>query len=81
MFRRETECSHFFVLLPPFSDSSAPFSLGWETHSSHFFPSIPLLRAHARIHYIVCANCLHSFTDGGEELKIRGIGVKAKSEG
>ena len=34
-------------------------------------------RAHARIHYIVCANCLHSFTDGGEGLKIRGIGVKA----
>jgi len=26
----------------------------------------------------VCANCLHSFTDGGEGLKIRGIGVKAK---
>ena len=24
------------------------------------------------------ANGLHSFTDGGEELKIRGIGVKAK---
>ena len=69
-----------FVLLPPFSDSSVPLSLGWETHSSHFFPSIPLLLvlAHARIHYIVCVNCLHSFTDGGEELKIRGIGVKAK---
>ena len=27
---------------------------------------------------IVCANCLHSFTDGGERLKIRGIEVKAK---
>ena len=70
----------FFVLLPPFSDSSVPPSLGWGAHSSHFFPSIPLLRAHARIHYIVCANCLHSFTDGGEGLKIRRIGVKAKSE-
>ena len=42
-----------------------------------FLPS-PFSRAHARIHYIVCANCLHSFTDGGERLKIRGIGVKAK---
>ena len=29
----------------------------------------------------MCANCLHSFTDGEEELKIRGIGVKAKVEG
>ena len=27
---------------------------------------------------LVCVNCLHSFTDGGEGLKIRGIGVKAK---
>ena len=40
-----------------------------------------LLHFYARIHYIVCANCLHSFTDGGEELKIRGIGVKAKVKG
>ena len=30
---------------------------------------------------IVCTNCLHSFTDGGEGLKIRGIGVKAKVKG
>jgi len=29
----------------------------------------------------VLANCLHSFTDGGEGLKIRGIGVKAKVKG
>ena len=29
----------------------------------------------------MCANCLHSFTDGGEGLKIRGIGVKAKVKG
>ena len=35
-----------------------------------------LLRAYTL--YIVCVNCLHSFTDGGEGLKIRGIGVKAK---
>ena len=40
-----------------------------------------LLHFYARIHYIVCVNCLHSFTDGGEELKIRGIGVKAKVKG
>ena len=26
----------------------------------------------------MCVNCLHSFTDGREGLKIRGIGVKAK---
>ena len=26
----------------------------------------------------MCVNCFHSFTDGGEGLKIRGIGVKAK---
>ena len=44
---------------------------------SFLFILIPS-RAHARIHYILCANCLHSFTDGGEGLKIRGIGVKAK---
>ena len=79
MFRRETECSHFFAspsffrfLRPPFSqmgDSFLPFL------SFHPF------RAHARIHYIVCANCLHSFTDGGEGLKIRGIEVKAKVKG
>ena len=79
MFRRETECSHFCAspsffrfLRPPFSrmgDSFLPFL--------SFLPS-PFLLAHARIHYIVCANCLHSFTDGGERLKIRGIGVKAK---
>ena len=69
----------FFLLLPPFSDSSVPpfsrmgasFLLFLSFHPS---PS----RAHARIHYIVCVNCLHSFTDGGEGLKIRGIGVKAK---
>ena len=43
------------------------------------FPCLnTLLHFYAHIHYIVCANCLHSFTDGGEELKIRGIGVKAK---
>ena len=71
-----------FVLLPPFSDSSAPLSLGWETHSSHFFRSIPFLLARTRVYtIIVCANCLHSFTDGGEGLKIRGIGVKAKVKG
>ena len=29
----------------------------------------------------MCANCLHSFTDGGEGLKIRGIEVKAKVKG
>ena len=76
MFRRETECSHFFAspsffrfLRPPFSRMGDSFLL------------FLLLRAHARIHYIVCVNCLHSFTDGGEELKIRGIGVKAKVKG
>ena len=46
-------------------------------HLSFLFILIPS-RAHARIHYIVLANCLHSFTDGGEGLKIKGIGVKAK---
>ena len=40
-----------------------------------------LLHFYARIHYILCVNCLHSFTDGGEGLKIRGIGVKAKVKG
>ena len=49
-------------------------------HLSFLFILIPS-RAHARIHYIVLANCLHSFTDGGEGLKIRGIGVKAKVKG
>ena len=44
---------------------------------SFLFILIPS-RAHARIHYILCANCLHSFTIGGEGLKIRRIGVKAK---
>ena len=34
-----------------------------------------LLRAYT---LLVCVNCLHSFTDGGEGLKIMGIGVKAK---
>ena len=64
----------FFVLLPPFSDSSVPLSLGWETLSSYFFSSART----CVYNYIVCTNCLHSFTDGGEGLKIRGIGVKAK---
>ena len=66
-----------FLLLPPFSDFSVPLSLGWETHSSYFFS-----RARTRVYtIIVCVNCLHSFTDGGERLKIRGIGVKAKVKG
>ena len=63
-----------FLLLPPFSDFSVPLSRGWETHSSYFF-SLARTRVYT---IIVYANCLHSFTDGGEELKIRGIGVKAK---
>ena len=68
-----------FSLLFPIPPSPPLFSLGWGTHSSYFFPS--LSRAHAHIHYIiVLVNCLHSFTDGGEGLKIRRIGVKAKSE-
>gem|GEM_PF-4259571 len=51
MFRRETECSHFCAS-PSFFRFLRPLSLGWETHSSHFFPSIPLLRAHARVYTI-----------------------------
>ena len=42
-----------------------------------FLPSLSFARTRVYT-IIVCANCLHSFTDGGEELKIRGIGVKAK---
>ena len=54
---------------------------GGNSFVSFLFILLPSFsRAHARIHYIVCANCLHSFTDGGEGLKIRGIGVKAKGK-
>ena len=57
--------SFLFSLCPPF------FSL-----DSHF--SFARTRVYT---YIVCANCLHSFTEGGEGLKIRGRGVKAKVKG
>ena len=50
-------------------------------HLPFLFILIPSL-ARTRVYtIIVCANCLHSFTDGGEGLKIRGIGVKAKVKG
>ena len=82
MFRRETECSHFlcFSLLFPIPPSPL-LSDGGLISPISFLPPLSFLRAHARIHYILCANCLHSFTIGGEGLKIRGIGVKAKVKG
>ena len=48
--------------------------------SSLFFPFASLARTRVYT-IIVCVNCLHSFTDGGERLKIKGIGVKAKGKG
>ena len=70
------------MFLPPFPDSSVPLSPGWGG-SFLPFPPFPLLSlARTRVYtIIVCANCLHSFADGGEGLKIRGIGVKAKVKG
>ena len=35
------------------------------------------LRAHARIHYIVCVFCLHAFTRGSKSQKNSGLRVKA----
>ena len=69
-----------FVFLPPFPDSSVPLSPGWG-HFSHFLPSLSFLSRARAYTLILCANCLHSFTIGGEGLKIRGIGVKAKVKG
>ena len=83
MFRRETECSHFLCFSLLFPIPPSPFLSDGDSFLPFlsFLPSPSLSRARARIHYIVCANCLHSFTDGGERLKIRGIGVKAKVKG
>ena len=46
-----------------------------------FLPSLSFLSRARAYTLILCANCLHSFTIGGEGLKIRGIGVKAKVKG
>ena len=78
MFRRETECSHFLCFSLLFPIPPSPFSRMGDS----FLPFLSFHPFRARVYtIIVCANCLHSFTDGGEELKIRGIGVKAKVKG
>ena len=65
-----------FSLLFPIPPS--PFSRMGDS----FLPFLSFHPFRARVYtIIVCTNCLHSFTDGGEGLKIRGIGVKAKVKG
>ena len=51
MFRRETECSHFFCFSLLFPIPPSPFLPDGGISPISFLPS-PFSRAHARIHYI-----------------------------